>query len=344
MLLGKSKCHHPTSTGADQAIARRIRGWSSYRCRSSSRVDIANPPGAQLFRWATKPGYNQKSFRRKNLYRRIQDVEVYYEIIGDGKPIVMVHGMGVDHRTMKGCMEPIFQGTDDKWQRIYFDLPGMGKTNGTDLITNSDDMVKFILAFIDEVIPKIPYLIVGESYGGYLVRGVILERPQEATGMLLICPLVVAEDEIRDVSPTKVLVRDNAIEESLSDEEMKFLDLFLVNQTPENVERFRNEMLVGFESGDGAFQLKIRSSEEAYSFSFDVDDIPVPFNKPSLILAGRQDCLVGYRDAWKLLRNYQRSSFVVLDMAGHGLQIEQSVLFNALVKEWLGRVEIDMAA
>jgi hypothetical protein len=32
---------------------------------------------------------------------RIRDLEVYCEIVGEGKPIVMVHGMGVDHKTMK---------------------------------------------------------------------------------------------------------------------------------------------------------------------------------------------------------------------------------------------------
>jgi pimeloyl-ACP methyl ester carboxylesterase len=75
------------------------------------------------------------------LYCRIRDLEVYYEIAGEGKPIMMIHGMGVDHRTMKGCMEPVFQDRGDKWQRIYFDLPGMGRTKGVDWITNSDEML-----------------------------------------------------------------------------------------------------------------------------------------------------------------------------------------------------------
>jgi hypothetical protein len=32
-------------------------------------------------------------------------------------------------------------------------------------------------------------------------------------------------------------------------------------------------------------------------------------------------------------------TFAVLDKAGHDLQIEQEKLFNALVNEWLDRVE-----
>ena len=54
---------------------------------------------------------------------------------------------------------------------------------------------------------------------------------------------------------------------------------------------------------------------------------------------GRQDSIVGYRDAWEIIENYPRGSFVVLDKAGHNLQIEQEDLFNNLVLEWLDRVE-----
>jgi pimeloyl-ACP methyl ester carboxylesterase len=197
-----------------------------------------------------------------------------------------------------------------------------------------------VLAFIDEMIPGEPFLMVGESYGGYLVRAAIRECPQDVEGMLLICPLVVADDEQRDVPPSSVLMSDSALHESLDEEQRQFLDLFFVNQNKEIWERFREEMLAGFEGGDEAFQKIIRSKKESYAFTFDVDQVPIPFEKPSLILTGRQDCLVGYRDAWKMMNNYPRSSFVVMDLAGHGLQIEQAALFNALVNEWLDRVKL----
>ena len=272
---------------------------------------------------------------------KIRNLEVFCEVIGEGKPVVMVHGMGVDHRTMKGCMEPVFQGRSDPWRRIYFDLPGMGCTKGVDWIANSDDMYRFVSAFIDEIIPHESFLIVGESYGGYLARAVVRERPADVDGMLLIGPLVVADDKLRDVPSPLVLKRDAVLEEKLDDGERHFLDLFLVNQTAANWERFQAEMLAGFECGDPDFNARVRGDIAAYTFTFDVDELAAPFEKPSLILTGRQDCLVGYRDAWKLLQNYPRSSFVVLDKAGHGMQIDQAGLFSTLVNEWLDRAGSD---
>ena len=128
------------------------------------------------------------------------------------------------------------------------------------------------------------------------------------------------------------------IEGKLDEDERYFLDAFLVNQTTANWERFQAEMLAGFECADSEVNARIRQDIASYTFSFDVDDLAAPFEKPSLIVTGRQDCLVGYRDAWKLLPNFPRCSFAVLDMAGHGMQIDQASLFNSLVDEWLDRV------
>jgi pimeloyl-ACP methyl ester carboxylesterase len=119
----------------------------------------------------------------------VRDVPIYYEIHGSGRPIVMIHGWSPDHRLMKGCMEPIFQSMEIPWQRIYFDLPGMGKTPGRPWITGSDEMLKVVLEFIEGIIPNQHFVVAGESYGGYLARGVIKERTALVDGLLLICPV-----------------------------------------------------------------------------------------------------------------------------------------------------------
>jgi pimeloyl-ACP methyl ester carboxylesterase len=55
-------------------------------------------------------------------------------------------------------------------------------------------------------------------------------------------------------------------------------------------------------------------------------------------LTGHQDSDVGYRDQWKLLQNYPRATFAVLDGAGHGLAIEQARMFATMTEEWLQRL------
>jgi pimeloyl-ACP methyl ester carboxylesterase len=81
--------------------------------------------------------------------------------------------------------------------------------------------------------------------------------------------------------------------------------------------------------------------DKAGPASFEVDPQPALFGGPTLVLTARQDHLCGYRDAWDLLEPYPRATFAVLDRAGHFLGFEQAGLCQALMGEWLDRVEED---
>ena len=75
-----------------------------------------------------------------------------------------------------------------------------------------------------------------------------------------------------------------------------------------------------------------------YAFSFDPDNLVHTFNEPALIITVRHDSVTGFEGGKKLIDLYKRVSFVTLDNAGHGVHIEQEVLFNSLVNEWLHRI------
>lgn len=267
---------------------------------------------------------------------QIRDLDVYYETYGEGRPLLMIHGFGPDHQLMTGCMEPIFYQRSG-WQRIYFDLPGMGKTPGKSWITNSDQMLAIVLEFMDHVLPKQRVVIVGESYGGYLARGMIHRRPAQIDGLLLLCPLIETERAKRVLPEPIVLVRDAQLLTSLTPTDRDEFEAITIVQTAPVWERFQKEIMSGLQLADEPFLTRLQA--EGYAFSFAVDSLPVPFEKPTLVLLGRQDLSVGYHNAWNILENYPRASFVILDRAGHNLQIEQAALFYTLVNEWLDRVE-----
>ena len=52
---------------------------------------------------------------------------MYYVQHGAGRPVVVLHGAGVDHREPEACFEPIFAARTGS-RRFYPDLPGMGRT------------------------------------------------------------------------------------------------------------------------------------------------------------------------------------------------------------------------
>jgi pimeloyl-ACP methyl ester carboxylesterase len=266
----------------------------------------------------------------------VQGIPIYYECYGDGVPIILLHGFSLDHHVMTGCIEPLFAQRRG-WQRIYLDLPGMGRTPASDQLNTSDDLLEVVLDFIGQVIPNQAFLIVGESYGAYLARGVVLRKFEQINGVALICPMIIADRSQRDLPQPQTIVSNPQLIAALPATDAASFSAMAVVQDEYNWRRVQTEILVGVELADTAFLERV---VQHYAFSFDVDALLAqPFTKPTLILLGRQDSTVGYRDTWKIIENYPRGTMAILDRAGHNLQIEQNQLFEALMSEWLDRVQ-----
>ncbi len=264
---------------------------------------------------------------------KFRDIEFFHEIKGTGLPILMIHGFSLDHRVMTGCMEPLFDNRTE-FRRIYFDMPGMGLTLSHDGIQTSQDMLDFICGFIDRVIPDGEFAIAGESYGGYLARGVAHRYRERCAGMLLICPVVHFDRSKRTIPELKVLKQDTMLLSELSMMDAEDFQSYVVLQTREVWERFNVEILSGVRQADFGLLERIRDTE----FSFDPDEYAAVFNKPIAFLLARYDNSVGYLDGIELFKKYPTASLVVSDCSGHNFQIEQPDLFNAATNAWLNQL------
>ena len=267
----------------------------------------------------------------------LENITVHYETYGEGRPIIFIPGWSLNARLTADQMEPCFHQREG-WKRLYIDPPGHGKTPGKDWITNQDKMLEVILACIDKLTAGQKYCLVGISLGAYLARGVILQRAQFVDGIAMIVPAIIAEDEKRSVPPYKVLIKDPSVYAELTPMEQDIFGMSVIHSRTWLDTIRSSPQILDDENGDPEFLGKIRDKPENYAFSFDVDAVSEPFPGPSLIITGRQDSVVGYRDAWNLLENYPRASYVVLDRAGHPLE-DSSELVNVLIREWLDRVE-----
>ncbi|NLB32676.1 MAG: alpha/beta hydrolase [Tissierellia bacterium] len=268
---------------------------------------------------------------------RILGSDLYYEVHGEGIPFLFIHGWGVNHHILSGCLEPILKESQYNIQRIYIDLPGMGKSKAGSNIKNSDDMLDILLEFIDQIIPNQNYILAGNSYGAYLNRALIRKRSSHILGVLLLCPLVYPGYRQGDVPSHHVIERDNRFMERIDKDERAYFEIMNVVQNSRTWELYKRDIL-DVMSNDNHFLNEVLDG----AFTYDVDELEAPFNKPSLILVGRQDTEVGYRDQFKLLDNYPRASFVVLDKAGHNLQIDQEPLLGCLVNEWIDRIMVEL--
>jgi pimeloyl-ACP methyl ester carboxylesterase len=253
----------------------------------------------------------------------IDDVPMHYVEQGEGVPVLALHGAGVDHREVMGCLDPVFDASTG-YRRIYPDLPGMGRTPAPKAIRGADDVLHVLLGFIDGVIGDRPMLVAGHSAGGYYAQAIASQRPHQVIGLALLCPLLAG---IHDVPEHEVVAGSGSIGNA------EFRDYFTV-QTAGTFDRYERYV-------EPAARLVDESALARIGERWELSTRPLEegsYRYPTLIVTGRQDSTVGYARAWEMLESFPRATFAVLDRAGHALPHEQPGLIRALVTEWLDRI------
>lgn len=261
-----------------------------------------------------------------------KNTELNYEIIGKGKPLLAIHGFSCDLQVMKGCIEPVLAGVEG-YQRIYVDLPGMGSSYAPMDIAESDKILEVLIAFVDDVI-KDKVSLIGYSYGGYLSLGLLAKRQLKIAKLFLICPVVVPTHKDRILASKDITVYDESFLAGLEvADRTSFCEYAIVaNETTYN--RYVNEILCGMKRANNDF---LNHLENHYAYTFDLIQELNQLHTPTevLFLAGKQDVCVGYEDLYHMAQQIPRSSFYLMDKAGHNLQIDQLEWFETLLLSWL---------
>jgi len=259
---------------------------------------------------------------------------LHHRIIGTGSPVVLLHGVALDHRYMMDVMEPGFRGAG-AWKRIYVDMPGHGESPASDEIQSQDDLLSAVTDFINAKLPDEPFAIVGLSRGSYIARGLAYTMPERVSGVALIVPGGNPSSDPSRLPDPQVIEGNASIRLELSEAEIWAHDNMSVVQRWDIVEKRRQIIAPARAMFDVEQDARVMN---AFEFSFAKDEEATPVTVPSLIVVGRQDSISGYRDGVDLMHRFPRATLAVLDTAGHALALERPEVFHSLVRDWLDRM------
>lgn len=188
-------------------------------------------------------------------------------------------------------------------------------------------------------------MLIGSSCGAYLARALAQKYLHQIDGLLLRVPLIEPEDSKRDVDTIEPLIKNEGVMSSLSREDRMLLGIDnggkVIVQTEEYVDELKRkcrEVYVPAEEGaDKGVLDPIRGDVGRYRLSEEVlgERSGEKLMAPTMVVCGRQDESVGYRDCLGLLERYPRATFAVLDRGTHGLPVGGSErgVFGALVRD-----------
>ncbi|MCB2411500.1 alpha/beta hydrolase [Demequina sp. TTPB684] len=252
---------------------------------------------------------------------------------GSGVPVLFVHGNGVDHRMLLE-LDTVFEQIGG-WERIHFDLPGFGRTPALPAPGGLPEIAEWLEATARDLLGERHFAVVGASLGALLTRELAARLKEQCLGFALLAPVVDSVRDHRTLPEPAVLVEDAALLRSLDPADAVDYAELAVIQSPENWQRFRDAVLPGVRAADERAMDRLA---QRYALPTLPDAQLEGFDKPVLIVAGRQDAVVGFHDQWVLSQRFPHATFAVLDRAGHNISIDQPEAVAGLLARWAEQV------
>jgi pimeloyl-ACP methyl ester carboxylesterase len=210
------------------------------------------------------------------------------------------------------------------------DLRGLGENRFAGPVATMDDMARDVKALMDESLTK-RAIICGLSMGCYVAFEFIHLFRSRVEALILCGPRAVGPDDAERRSREEQARRalhegmDFAVE-SIS---RKLLAEQTVSQKPEVLECVRDMVLNTDPRGAAAAQ---RGMAMRRDYTGDLLTIDVP----TLVIAGREDGVRTPEDGEFVRRGISGSKLVIVDHAGHLMNMEQPEVFNRMLVDFLG--------
>ena len=112
---------------------------------------------------------------------KINDIQIYYEIQGQGEPLVLIMGLAIDISEL----DPIIRWLAEKYKVLAFDNRGAGRTDKPDAPYSIEMMAKDTYELMQSLGIRSANLL-GISMGGRIALALALQHPQSVKKLVLV--------------------------------------------------------------------------------------------------------------------------------------------------------------
>ncbi len=264
---------------------------------------------------------------------KMQDIELYYEIHGEGYPIVLIRGLGsnADHWYRQ---VPAFSSG---YKVITFDNRGIGRSDKPDGPYTISMMAEDTLGLMDALgIWKAHILAL--SMGGMIAQEIALKYPRRVNGLVLACThcggdhAVSASDEITGIFAEFIFTgsqeaAQKAVKCLFAEHTMK--------EAPEVVQQYQ-EVSGKFPPVSDVLVRQLEAVRDHNTW----EDLP-NIKAPTFVLTGNEDVLIPPENSSILAERIPGAKLHVIERGGHQFLVEQAEAFNGAVLEFLESLQED---
>lgn len=271
----------------------------------------------------------------------VNHLDHYYELIGEGAPLVFIHGAFAD----ANAWEPQWQRFSASYRLVRYDLRGHGRTGPSALsqytiATFADDLA----ALLDALEIQVP-IICGQSMGGVIAQAFAVRSPQRPKALILAsapvsASLTLAEKLLRYALMPRwaalLAIRALGVKRftrfSLRLARVLWGPNFLGQGAA--VQEYVERCMLAMDSGE---YLKLWGA----IYSFDL----LPLEQiacPTLVLNGANEAKGPLRHTAELLRRVPQVKAGIVPEASHAMNLENPQAFNQVVEEFISSLILDV--
>jgi 3-oxoadipate enol-lactonase len=259
--------------------------------------------------------------------KNVNNIQVYFEVAGEGDPILLIHGHPFDH-TM---WAPQTAALSKLYQVITPDLRGYGKsTLPESLPTRFEDYATDMLALMDTLSIN-SFHLAGLSQGGQIIMEIFRQAPARIKSLIFADTFAGLDtpEAKQGRYDTASRLETEGMDSYAGEVIYKMLKPEHVTTQPDVAAHVLLMMKASPAKG-AATALRARSERIDY-----LTLVLPTINIPTLVLVGRQDEFTPVAKAEELQQNLQNCKLVIIEDAGHLPNLEHPNEFNAALLDFL---------
>ena len=258
---------------------------------------------------------------------RINNIECYYEIHGNGSPLVMIAGFASDSQSW----QPVLGRLAEHFKVIVFDNRGIGRTRYPQESFQISTLALDTVCLLEHLaIQKADIL--GHSMGGYIAQEIAIEYPQKVNRLVLVSTRATSSPRSKSI-----FIELLKILESGKDYDLFIRKFFHLIFTPEylgNKEHIEAAVKYAVDYPYPVTADGFRRQLEALSNFSSLDRLG-RIKVATLLMAGKKDSLITSAEIQLLVDKISSVKIKYLESAAHSFQVEQPDLFVACVADFL---------
>ncbi len=260
----------------------------------------------------------------------VNDVQITCQTVGEGPPLVLIHGFPFDH-TM---WQPQIEVLSSVCQVIAPDLRGYGgSTLGDADASTGVDMASYaadVAGVLDNLQINEPIILCGFSMGGYILWQYALTHPEQVKALILCDTRAAADSEEAAAGRIKMAdtIATTGVEPVVEGMVPKLLAADTLENRPEIVATVQTMIR-------SASPAAIAASQRGMSRRDDVQGKLGAFEWPSLVLVGAEDAISTPQEMHAIANALPNGQFHQIAGAGHMTVLENPAAVNEALLAFL---------